>query len=341
VCVLERRCKVMRKPFAFVALVALFGAVLTPASAKEGDDSMPVVVGGPAAIAEDTVLEIDALGWEALWLFGDTRYETAAVNALSFYNGETSEYVYVATGLNFPDALAGVPAAVVDKAPILLVTRTGIPAPTAAALNELDPRVIYLLGGPAVVTAAVETALGSYATEGVERIFGATRYHTAAAVSKRFFPTTEGVLIATGQNYPDALAAGPLAGVWEAPILLVQNNSIPAVTATELNRLNPEWIVVIGGPAAVSKTVVAELRGYASDFLNVEAGADRYETAAILSRVWDWAQYPHVTTGEYFPDALTAGATAGQLGNPMLLTRKNSLPAVTATELTRLMTAAP
>jgi len=332
----------MRKVFAFIALVVLFGAVVTPASAEEGDDSMPVVVGGPAAIAEDTVLEIDALGWEALWLYGDNRYETAAEVAMAFYGGETSEYVYVATGLNFPDALAGVPAAVVDEAPILLVTRTSVPGATAAALTELAPRVIYLLGGPAVVAPAVETALGAYATDGVERIFGATRYHTAAAVSQRFFPTTEGVYISTGQNYPDALAAGPAAGVFEAPILLVQRDSIPAVTAAELNRLNPEWIAVMGGPAAVSNTVVAQLSGYASDGLGVIAGADRYETAAMLSEeVWNWGANPHVTTGENFPDALAAGATAGQLVEPMLLTRKNSLPAVTATELTRLMTAVP
>jgi hypothetical protein len=83
-CVLERRYTIMRKLFAFLALVVLFGAVLTPVSADEGDhsftdDSFTVVVGGPATIAEDTVLAIDALGpRDALWLFGDNRYETAA-----------------------------------------------------------------------------------------------------------------------------------------------------------------------------------------------------------------------------------------------------------------------
>jgi putative cell wall-binding protein len=342
----------MRKLLALIALVVLFGAVLTPAFATEGYDSVevfpvevfPVVVGGPAAIAEDTVLEIDTLGaWDVLWLFGDNRYETAADVAKAFYSDETSEYVYVATGLNFPDALSGVPAAVVDDAPILLVTRTGIPAPTAAALNKLAPRVIYLLGGPAVVTSAVEAALDAYATDGVERVFGPTRYHTAAAVSQRFHPgETEGVFIATGENFPDALAAGPSAGFWEVPILLVQKDSIPAVTATELNRLNPEWIVVMGGSAAVSNTVVAQLNGYASDYVEVVAGADRYETAVMLSEGdWKWATHPFVTTGENYPDALVAGAIAGQVVAPVLLTRKNSLVAVTATELTRLLTAVP
>jgi putative cell wall-binding protein len=337
----------MRKLFAFTVFVVLFGVVLTPASATEGDTSvevLPVVVGGPAAIAEDTVLEIDALGaWDVAWLYGDNRYETAAEVANVFYGDETSEYVYVATGLNFPDALTGVPAAVVDGAPILLVTRTDIPAPTAAALNELAPRVIYLLGGPAVVTPAVEAALDAYATDGVERVFGPTRYHTAAAVSQRFHPgETEGVFIATGENFPDALAAGPSAGFWEVPILLVQKDSIPAVTATELNRLNPEWIVVMGGSAAVSNTVVAQLNGYASDYVEVVAGADRYETAVMLSEGdWKWATHPFVTTGENYPDALVAGAIAGQVVAPVLLTRKNSLVAVTATELTRLLTAVP
>jgi putative cell wall-binding protein len=47
--------------------------------------------------------------------------------------------------------------------------------------------------------------------------------------------------------------------VQSAPLLLVQPDSIPAETAAELRRLSPDRIVVLGGEAAVSAQVEAQL----------------------------------------------------------------------------------
>ena len=97
----------------------------------------------------------------------------------------------------------------------------------------------------------------------VTRLFGPDRYGTAAAISQATFAANVPVVyIATGQNYPDALAAGPAAGAGNGPVLLVTQSSIPAVVATELTRLKPHRIVILGGPAVVSDGVAALLVHY-------------------------------------------------------------------------------
>jgi hypothetical protein len=99
--------------------------------------------------------------------------------------------VYVATGENFPDALGASSAAAVQAGPVLLVTKTAIPAETKTELTRLAPDVIYVAGGTAVVSDAVFDALKAYAPT-VTRVAGANRYATAVEVSKSAFPVTGG-----------------------------------------------------------------------------------------------------------------------------------------------------
>jgi putative cell wall-binding protein len=77
-----------------------------------------------------------------------------------------------------------------------------------------------------------------------------------------FAPGVPVVFIAAGQNFPDALAGGAAAAAEGSPVLLVRQNSIPALVATELDRLNPGRIVVLGGPAIVSDAVKTALGAY-------------------------------------------------------------------------------
>jgi len=88
--------------------------------------------------------------------------------------------------------------------------------------------------------------------------------------------------VATGANFPDALGAGPIAGITDAPILLVQKDAIPQATKAELTRLHPTRIVIVGGTAVISSAVESQLGNYAT-FVERLAGANRYETAAKIS----------------------------------------------------------
>ena len=109
--------------------------------------------------------------------------------------------------MNFPDALAGGPAAAACGCPILLVLTDSIPAATATELTRLGPAGIVILGGTGVVSETVETALAAFTGGDVDRLSGANRFATAAAISAATFsPGVPAVYITTGLNFPDALA---------------------------------------------------------------------------------------------------------------------------------------
>ena len=97
-------------------------------------------------------------------------------------------------------------------------------------------------------------------------------------------PVTKTVYISTGENFPDALGAGPAAGTSLSPVLLVRTDSIPQETLDELNRLEPEEIIIVGGTAVVSSGVEDQLTKLDfSPTVTRVAGANRYATAASLS----------------------------------------------------------
>ncbi|MBA2263554.1 MAG: cell wall-binding repeat-containing protein [Chloroflexi bacterium] len=270
-------------------------------------------------------------------LAGTDRYASAAaVSAFNFAPGVP--VVYIATGSAFPDALAGGPAAKMGGGPLLLTTAGSLPVPTAAELGRLRPGRIVVLGGVGAVSNNVITQLNSYTSGGVTRLYGADRYATAAAISRATFPSGAGVVyLATGANYPDALAAGAAAARANAPILLTNTSSLPGATAAELRRLHPSQIIVMGGTGAVSDGVVGQLGAYAASVQRI-AGADRYTTAVALSAATfaaDSVSNVYVATGASYPDGLAAGPVAGANGAPLLLVG-NSLPASVAAELRRL-----
>lgn len=67
-------------------------------------------------------------------------------------------------------------------------------------------------------------------------------------------------------------------------------------------------------------------------------GADRYETAVKVSKAEfpDGASTVYVAAGQAFPDALTGSAAAFHAEAPLLLVKKDSIPASVAAELVRL-----
>lgn len=94
----------------------------------------------------------------------------------------------------------------------------------------------------------------------IERLAGSGRYAAAAAISREFFaPGERLVVIASGEAYADGIAAGPYAAAKGAPVLFVTRDRVPAATASELDRLRPSEIQVLGGPATISDAVMYEL----------------------------------------------------------------------------------
>ncbi len=187
-------------------------------------------------------------------LFGDDRYATAvAITNASHPMG--ASVVYVATGADFADALGGGPRAMRDGGPILLVQRDSIPAATQAELRRLSPDRIVVLGGPDAVAESVARSLGDFAPDGVSRLAGVDRYATSVAISQAGFePGVDVVFLANGRGYGDALSAAATAGS-RGPVLLVKENCVPLGVYRELERLEAEEVILVGGLAALGSGV--------------------------------------------------------------------------------------
>ena len=244
-------------------LLTLPGSI-PPATVNELKRLRPgriVVLGAAGAVAEAVVAGLRPLATTGRVdrIGGSDRYATAAaLSAVSFDPGVA--VAYVATGRDFPDALGGANAGGVTDGPVLLVADSGIPAATAAELARLKPTSIVLLGGSGAVPDAVAASLAAFSPT-VTRVFGPDRYATAAAVSARTFaPGVPVAFVATGTDFPDALAGASAAATQGGPLLLVRPTVIPAATLAELRRLKPRRIVVLGGPAAVGDVVLPQLR---------------------------------------------------------------------------------
>ncbi|MDP2300282.1 MAG: cell wall-binding repeat-containing protein, partial [Actinomycetota bacterium] len=182
-------------------------------------------------------------------------------------------------------------------------------------------------------TFALHWALGLTPTLGAaERVWGVDRYLTAIETSKATFgaascPT---VVIATGADFPDALAASGLAGAYGSPVLLTPTAALPGGLVNELKRLGATKVVIVGGPAAVSANAENQLK--AAGFATSRAqGLTRYETAADVARkiraiTGARSDSPaFVVRGDLFPDALAAAPIAYKGAFPVLLTQSTAL----------------
>ncbi|WP_368499113.1 cell wall-binding repeat-containing protein [Herbiconiux sp. A18JL235] len=217
--------------------------------------------------------------------------------------------------------MAGAGAWVVASA--LAVT---LAVPAAAASGPTAAAPMAAVPGAAVPGAAVPGAAAPAAAEVPEptvgRISGADRYATAVEISRAAYPDgAEVAYVVTGESAPDALSAGPAAAVAGGPLLLTRSGSLPAEVADELDRLDVQRIVAVGGPASVSDGVLASLRDITAEVSRV-VGPDRYATSRAVAASPVFAggsSVAYLATGRDFPDALSAGAAAGSREAPVVL----------------------
>jgi len=173
--------------------------------------------------------------------------------------------------------------------------------------------------GSTVVTAPAKAA-STVSSAGFDRISGPDRYSTAVAISGQYQSGVPVVYVATGTNYPDALSAAPAAAMQDGPLLLTMPTSLPGNVRNEIVRLAPALIVVVGGEAAISPAVYAQLASLAPQ-IRRDSGADRYATSRVINqRAFPaGATSAFIATGNNFPDALSAAAAAGSSQRPVIL----------------------
>jgi len=193
-----------------------------------------------------------------------------------------------------------------------------------------------------VVSSDVEAEIDGLPGVGVERIAGSDVYATAVAVAEKVGPAARvpgpfrrAVLLATGEAFADALAAGPLAYAGQYPILLTRSGALPPEVAAFLRSSNTDHVVILGGLAAVDIDVEFELEDLGMTITRW-SGKDRYETAidialALLAENSPQSCFDGSAVGLAYawrsPDAIVSGPYLGELCAPLLLVDLRVLPA--------------
>lgn len=279
------------------------------------------LLGGPDAISEGVSDRLEEHGYEVTRIAGRDRFTTAKGIALAAGPSETGEAV-VALGHHpdparaWPDAVAaGALGASPDRLPTVLTAHDRLPEPTEEALEELEVSTVVLVGGESAVAPAVEDRLRELGYE-VRRIAGASRYDTSVALAREALARTEPaerrVVFATGGDFPDALAAGALAGALASPLVLVPPNDLGSPVDDFLRRNTDVWDggVVVGGPAAASEFVVAQVAAALADAPAPQPPQTETVVATFEGRASYYAAYFHgrrTASGEIYDRAkLTA-----------------------------------
>jgi hypothetical protein len=218
-----------------------------------------IVVGSIGAVPLIVQEELGREGLDVRRIAGDSRVDTAALIAREL--GTPDGRVIVASGASFADALAVAPYAAAERLPIILTERDALPADAVAALRAIGATETLVVGGAAVVSDAVLAAVPAGT-----RIAGVDRFATAIAVAEHWAERgmdLQTVHVATGRDFPDALAAGPLAGLATGPLLLVEGRDADAADAVydwlAERREDIVGAYAFGGSAVLSDAVLARL----------------------------------------------------------------------------------
>lgn len=245
----------------------------------------------------------------------------------------------VASLMALPLLLLGVaaPAAGASSDPVVVQDRGAAATGDGATVVSADSVTVATGDGAAIAT----TQDGTGAAVATFRIAGTDRFDTAAKLAQLYWtqaPASDAVIVVNGEQAKggvDALAAAYLAGVHDAPIVLVGTDTLPATVTAVLGAHHPRDIYVLGGETSVSAAVAAQLAtltASGADGVHRVAGADRFDTAAAVAAsgvtvaTLDGRRTAFLANGWSPVDALVAGPVAYR-GYPVLLTSAGSLPA--------------
>ena len=250
---------------------------------------------------------------------GKNRVHTAISNSNRFF--KKSKYVIIADSGNYPDALTATVLAHVLDAPILLNNTRYLEDDVAREIVRLGASEVIIVGGHKSISENVKSQLAKYDANKVQRIWGRDRYVTSSELAyeiERLTGKVNKAIIASGENFPDALATAPLGSKEIAPILLVTRNQMDKKVSKALKDLNINKVYVAGGQNSVSKKLEAQLPQVIRRF----SGQDRYETAILVaSYTYPESKEVFVASGETFPDALVIGPVCARRKAPILLSK--------------------
>ena len=211
-----------------------------------------IILGGTNSISEDIERGLANIGGikNISRIAGENRYDTCQ----KIFNHAKKKSLILASGEKFPDALAT--SSILDQAGLLLTKSGQLPSEVQAAIEALNHDSFLIVGGENSVQEGLASAIANqfqYASH--TRISGNNRYETSTKIGDRLVSST--VILASGENFPDALAASTLAQKIEAPILLVSKDKIDQSVIDYFKNHNIKKVLVVGGQLSISDKTLA------------------------------------------------------------------------------------
>ncbi len=214
-----------------------------------------VIVGGTGAISTDIAEQL-ARDYEVTRISGQDRFITSREVAEYGWGDEGSDQAFIATGFDFPDALSAGSAAAVHDMPVILVPGSDpkLPSSNVGQLRALGTIRVSIVGGTTAVTESIAQQLETNHIR-TDRYSGANRFGTSASIATKFGTQHGDVFLASGSNYPDALAGAAVAGKQGATLILTAGECMPGEFQPVFSKLSPDRLVLLGGSSAVADVV--------------------------------------------------------------------------------------
>ncbi len=268
---------------------------------------------------------------------GADRYATAVAVARKYYSAEAdlgTKGLVVASGENPNDALAASALAGFIDAPIVLVKKDSVPSEVLDLISDSIKgfrdsvgQKIYFVGGTAVISDAVKTAIETAARSGdsltpigSERLAGADRYATAGEIADKVagLRNAEDTLIIVNgadNRWPDALSVGQLAANKKWPIILTGDGGLNDTAKAQITKYlaipgSAKKFLLVGGTSVLPSSIESYLVSQNVAVRNIfrEQGTDRYETNSVVNQSM-------IAFGDALQvDGLLGAAAAGTVG---------------------------
>ena len=264
-------------------------------------------------------------------LGGADRYETSAkISQNGWANG--SDYVVLASGEGYADALCAAPIAKKYNAPILLTSSKTLNSTIKSEIKRLKAKNIIEIGGTASISSNIEDQLENDMSLNVTRLGGTDRYETSANVARELGDVSDMVLT-SGLGYADALSIAPIAASKGYPILLTPKNSVTNSVKSYIDshRSDSTKVYVVGGSGVIPESTLSSVPNPMRIF-----GQNRYETNVSVIEFFKtdlnldnvYIARGEGPNGNEFADALSASALAASTYAPVVLTN-NALNSIT------------
>jgi len=211
-----------------------------------------IILGGTNSISEDIEKDLANIAGvkNISRIAGETRYDTCQ----KIFSQAKKKSLVLASGEIFPDALAT--SSILDQAGLLLTKKDQLPSEAQAAIKDLNHDSFQIVGGENSIQESLATSIANqYQYASHTRISGNNRYETSAKIGERLVSST--VILASGENFPDALAASTLAQKIDSPILLVSKDKIDQSIIDYFKKHNIKKALVVGGQLSISDKTLA------------------------------------------------------------------------------------